>query len=157
MRPTGPRPTKYRSSAQCRPEAVYFAPSQGEPRAPPALSTQTRTPWSAFNTQAGGFHEASPLWSNTAKVTTPEDELDVPEPAEPVFVSPTSTAAGRAAEDTERPSSAESDYTVPDSEIELLDKSLWETFSEAKRTLLRKTTQSDILDTYFGCSVVESE
>ena len=87
----------------------------------------------------------------------PEDELDVPEPTEPVFVSPTSTAACRAAEDTERPFSAESEYTVPDSEIEMLDKTHWERFSEAKRTLLRKTTQFDILDTYFGCSFVESE
>lgn len=50
-------------------------------------------------------------------MTTPEDEVDVPEPTEPVFVSPTSTAAGRAAEDTERPFSAESEYTVLECEL----------------------------------------
>jgi len=87
----------------------------------------------------------------------PEDELDVPEPTEPVFVSPTSTAAGRAAEGTERPFSADSEYTVPECEIEMLDKTHWERFSEAKRIRMRKTAQFDILGTYVHYPFVKSE
>ena len=157
VRSTSRRSAKHKSSAQRAQNVTSSTPTQGVTSAPPPVSSQTQTHRSAFDTQSGRLPEASPLWGNTARSTMPEDELDVPEPTEPVFVSPTSTAACRAAEDTERPFSAESEYTVPDSEIEMLDKTHWERFSEAKRTLLRKTTQFDILDTYFGCSLVKSE
>jgi hypothetical protein len=90
-------------------------------------------------------------------VAEPQVELKVPVPTEPVFVSPTTTAAARAANDTGRPFSDRSEYTVPDPEIEMLDKTYWmEQLSEAERTLLRKTAQFDILGTYIHCPFVKS-
>jgi hypothetical protein len=90
-------------------------------------------------------------------VIDPEVELKVPVPTEPVFVSPTTTAAARVANDTGRPFSAESEYTVPDPEIEMLDKTYWtKHLGEAERTLLRKTAQFDILGTYIRCPFVKS-
>jgi hypothetical protein len=89
-------------------------------------------------------------------VTEPEVGLKVPVPSEPVFVSPTATAAAQAANDTGRPLSDRTEYTVPDPDLEMLSLDFWTGLSNAERVLWRKATQFDILDTYIRCPFVKS-